>query len=201
MTLSYPLTVPSSPAPTKLKFAPRFAIGQSESPFTFQGEFFEHMGQQWVMEVSLPPMRKNDAENWISWGLALNGTMGTFYMGDSSNSMPRGSAAGTPQVNGAGQQRSKTLATKGWTPSTAVLRIGDYIQLGYRLHKVLQDVTSDSSGEAVLDIFPRVRDVLTNGQAIITANPVGTWRLKAGIEWDVAGAMKFGIGFTAMEDV
>jgi hypothetical protein len=199
MTITYPYDPPASDL-VKISFSPEFAVGQSMSPTTFQGEFFEHVGQRWVASIRLPPMIREDAEEWVAWGLALNGTLGTFRIGDPMGATPRGALGGTPVVDGAGQQLSKTLATRGWSASTLVLKAGDYIQLGNRLHKVLTDSTSDGSGDLTLDIFPRVRDALTDGQAITTTNTKGIWRLSRPLDWSI-GAVMYGMSFKAVEAV
>lgn len=70
------------------------------------------------------------------------------------------------------------LHTKGWIASqTNLLLPGDLIQIGYRLHKVLAEVNSDASGNAVLSIWPSVREQPVDSQTIITTNTQGLWRL------------------------
>lgn len=201
MTITYPLSLPPE-LPVKLSFAPKLAVSESESPFTFQGEFFEHQGQQLTAAVRLPPMRRAQAEEWVSWGLSLNGVVGTFLMGDPSGATARGALGGTPLVDGAGQARSKTLDTKGWTATTTVLKAGDYIQLGTgldaRLYKNLTDATTDGSGLVSLDVFPRIRGPLSDSQEITTSDTLGIWRLSRAMSWDVEAVM-FGLSFNARE--
>ena len=104
-------------------------------------------------------------------------------------------------IDGAGQQRSKDVNTKGWDAG-ATMKAGDYIQLpNNRLHKIMVDAVADGGGLAALDIFPRVRDVLTDGNAIITSNTVGIWRIDGDVPaWDIGEAQIYGISFTARED-
>jgi len=201
MTIEYPLTMPPE-LPEKISFAPRLAVSESESPFTFQGEFFEHQGQQLTASVRLPLMPLAQAEEWVAWGLSLNGVIGTFLMGDPSGATPRGALGGVPLVDGAGQGRSKVLTTKGWSATTTVLKAGDYIQLGSgldaRLYKNLTDATTDGSGLAALDVFPRIRGPLSDEQAITTSDTLGIWRLSRVMSWDVEAVM-FGMSFNARE--
>lgn len=204
MAITYPLTAPSS-VPAQIRMNPMAVIGLSESPFTLEQEVYEHQGQVWRMEVSLPPMERAEAEEWISFLLSLNGRQGTFLMGDPVGATPRGSAPGTPLVDGAGQQRSKTLATKGWTASqSGILLPGDYIQVGSgsstRLYKNLTTANSDADGKATLDIWPRNRDALANEAEIVTANTVGRWRLSSNeMPWDIGEAQVYGISFGCVE--
>jgi len=204
MTISYPLTIPSAPGMKRMRHKPQFAVASNQSPWTYQEEFFEHLGQRWVVEVELAAMKRVEAEQWIAFGLALNGTYGTFLMGDPSGTATQGTSTGTPLVNGAGQLRSKTLVTDGWTPSTLVLKAGDYIQLGTgsttELHRVLADATSSAGGAVTLDIFPRIRTSLADNASIVVSNTKGIWRLSKPLEWDMENVM-YGISFEAVEAI
>ena len=204
MAITYPLTPPAS-VPAEITLSPLAVVGVSASPFTLEQEVFEHQGQAWQMEVSLPPMARPEAEEWVAFLLSLNGRAGTFLMGDPVGAAPRGTALGTPLVDGAGQQRAKTLATKGWTADAAgVLLPGDYIQIGAgaaaRLYKNLTAVNADAAGEATLDVWPRIRDSLADGAAIVTAATAGVWRMASNqMTWTVGEAQVYGISFACVE--
>ena len=128
-------------------------------------------------------MNRANAEKWFSMLVALRGQLGTFLAGDDQcATTPQGVATGTPLVNGAQGSMSNTLATKGWTHNvTGILLAGDYIQLGtgtaQRLYKVLTDADSDSSGNATFDIFPTLREGVTDSQPLTIQNCMGTFRL------------------------
>ncbi|MCK5611034.1 hypothetical protein KAR91_54680 [Candidatus Pacearchaeota archaeon] len=201
MTIIYPLTPPADIA-RGIRFNPQTAVAESTSPFTFEQEIFEHQGQMWRATVQLPPMEQAEAEEWVAFGLALNGRAGTFLFGDPVGETPRGTVSGNILVDGAGQQRSKTLTVKGGTTGQTLLP-GDYIELpNNRLHKNLTLQTIDGGGLATLDIFPRVRDVLIDGGTVVTSNTVGIWRIDGDISaWDVREAVIYGINFTAREDI
>jgi hypothetical protein len=73
---------------------------------------------------------------------------------------------------------STTLYTRGWTPNQYRLLLpNDCMQIGYRLHRVLDVVDSDEYGNAQINIWPSIRDVLTDGEAITLNNPQGLFRL------------------------
>ncbi len=199
MTISYPHNPPSTPTAKGIKFTPRFAVASTESVFTYHQQVYEYQGQSWQLSVELPPMRRETAEAWIAWGLALNGSVGTFLYGDPTGATPRGTGGGTPKVDGAGQQRSKTLDTKGWTSGALVLKAGDYIQIGNRLHKVLADVTAAGDGTATVDVFPRIRDELVDEATITISNTKGLFRLAEPMSWTVGEAVIYGLSFEAVE--
>ena len=201
MTITYPLTPPADIA-RGIRFNPQTAVAESTSPFTFEQEIFEHQGQMWRATVQLPPMEQAEAEEWVAFGLALNGRAGTFLFGDPVGQTPRGTVSGNLQVDGAGQQRSKTLTVKGGNSGETILP-GDYIELpNNHLHKNLTLQTIDGGGLATLDIFPRVRDVLIDSATVITSNTVGIWRIDGDVPaWDVREAVIYGINFAAREDI
>jgi hypothetical protein len=161
-------------------------------------------GQNWQIDVSLPPMKRPEAEAWLGFLLSLNGMEGTFTLDIPTAKMPRGPAAGTPVADGTQSARARTLATKGWTASqTPVLRAGDFIQIGTgadtRLHKVLVDANSDDTGLASLEIFPGLRATgIADNAAIATANCKNLWRLASNeTPWDIDIAQIYGLEFSA----
>lgn len=204
MAITYPLSLPSSPAFSAVRLTARAVVGVSESPFTLQSQVQEYAGQRLEAEASLPPLTRAQAEYWNVFMLKLNGRRGTFLLGDPAGKRPRGIATGTPVVNGAGQAGNE-LATSGWSNSiTGILLAGDYIQLGSgasaRLHKVLDDANSDGSGLATLLIWPSLRASPANGAAIVTSNTVGVFRLTSNeMIWNIGEAINYGITLAATE--
>jgi hypothetical protein len=179
-------------------------VGVSQSPFTAVQQVYRYSGQFWEADITLPPMKRADAEYWISFLLKLNGPYGTFLMGDPNGATARGVATGTPLVNGAGQTGNE-LVTDGWTTSTTgILKAGDYIQLGTgatsRLYKVLDDVNSDGSGNATLTLWPDLRSAPADNAAITVSNTKTTFRLNsAQTSWDINEATIYGLTFGARE--
>lgn len=204
--ISYPLTAPIHRKPARVVLRAVTVVGQTRSTFTRKRQVQVHQGQVWELEVSLPPMLRPDAEQWIAFLLKLNGREGQFLLGDPNAEHPRGVATGTPRVNGATQMGS-SLVTDGWTASTSgILLAGDYIQTGSgltsRLHKVLDDVDSDAGGNATLDLWPRLRESPADNDLLTVSGAKGLFALADNrMEWDIEGAMKYGISFAAVEDV
>ena len=207
MAISYPLSLPSTPGFRKFALTADNAVGVAESPFTGQQQTYEWQKEKWLLDASLPPMRRTQAEAWVTFLVSLRGRLGTFYVGDSAASTPRGVATGTPLVNGTNTAGSKTVTTKGWTHNiTGILLAGDYIQIGTgtekRLYKNLTNANSDNSGHATLDIFPRLREGLSDNQVITITNCQGTFRLMDNArQWSVDEAMIYGIDFKSEEAI
>lgn len=129
MAITYPLTLPTTPVPSRMVMRALNSTAISRSPFTFEQQVFEHQGGMWSAEMSLPPMDRAAAEAWISTLLKLRGLNGTFLLPPYAAKVPRGIATGSPQVDGDGQT-GLTLATLGWTASQiGILLAGDYLQV------------------------------------------------------------------------
>lgn len=201
MTITYPLDLPSAPsAPAEIRIFPMSAVAVSRSPFTLREQVQVHQGQLWQAEVTLPRMDGDAAAAWQAWLLSLNGREGTFRMGDPGRRVPRGLGTGSPQIDGAGQS-GNTVQIDGFTPSKAgILLAGDYIQIGDRLHMVLEDANSDSSGEVTLSIWPRLREEPVNNSPVIVNNPTGLWRLATNeMPWTTRPPVRVSITFSAVE--
>ncbi len=204
MPISYPLSLPTNKGLTRIRLTANNVVGMSMSPFTAKQQVYKYTGQFWEAEVTLPPMKRADAEYWISFLLKLNGPYGTFLLGDPNGQTARGAATGSPKVNGAGQTGTD-LITDGWTSSvTGILKAGDYIQLGSasssQLYKVLDDVNSNIDGQAVLTLWPDLRSAPADDAVITVSNPRGIFRLTSGEQaWDINEAAFYGLTFTARE--
>lgn len=175
MTISFPLTAPSTPKPQSVAFSQTNIVSVTRSPFTLVQQVQEFDGSGWLLSVNMPPMTRAEAAPWISFLTKLRGIRGTFYYGDTMLATPQGTAAGTPLVNGT-SQTGFTLVTDGWDNSSAILLEGDLIQIDDSLYLITADATSDGSGNATLDIWPRLRSHADNA-SIITSNTKGLWRL------------------------
>lgn len=205
MAISYPLTLPSTKFRTfAMSAASINAV--TRSPFTLKGQYQAYDGDGWAVEVSLPPMNgETDAATvkaWIAFLTALDGQKGTFLIGDPILKAPAGVATGTPLVKGAGQTGS-SLITDGWTPTTTgILKAGDFFAIDNRLYMVLQDVNSNGSGEATLDIFPRLRESPGDNAALTINSPKGLFRLaNNSITWATDQTRVYNISFQAIEAI
>lgn len=208
MAESYPLSTPNNDI-ARVRLVARNAVAVAASPFTFAQQVYRHQGQGWEADITLPAMKRADAEQWLSFLLRLRGQYGTFLLGDPNGATPRGSAAttpGTPVVNGASQTGDE-LNIDGLPASVSgYLLAGDYIQLGTgstaTLHKVLEDVDSNASGEATLNLFPAVRTAPADNATVTVANAKGNFRLNANeTAWDIDTATIYGVTFGAVEAI
>lgn len=202
MAISYPLSIPTTGI-RGIRLSARNVVGVASSPFTGSQQVFRHQGAWWEAEISLPPMRRADAEEWIGFLLACKGRSGTFLLGDPAGASPRGTWAGTPLVEGA-SQTGEALLVDGFSAGATVKR-GDYVQLGSgaatRLYKVLTDAT-ETAGAITLDLWPRLRESPGDNAVVTTSAAKGTFRLADNLaSWDIDEALAYGITFAAVEAI
>jgi hypothetical protein len=204
--ISYPLALPTNTRIRSIELRAVNAVAYSRSPFTFAGQAFAYAGQMWQADVTLPPMKRADAEQWVAWLVSLRGSLGTFLLGDPLGATARGVATGTPLIKG-GSQTGGTIDIDGATSGvTGWLKAGDYVQIGSggtaRLHKVLQDANSDGSGNVTLELWPHVRTAPADNAAVTVSSAKGLFRLASNEQaWSINEASIYGITFSAMEAV
>lgn len=207
MAETYPLTFPTQTGIARIEITATDVVSVSESPFTLSQQVVRHAGARWSATITIPPTKREDAEYWNAFLLRLRGKFGTFRLGDPNGATPRGSASstpGTPVVNG-GSQTGNELAIDGLPASaTGYLKAGDYIQLGSgstsRLYKVLEDVNSNASGEATLNLWPDLRSSPADNAAVVVSNAKGVFRLASNeAVWNINNAGFYSIGFAAVE--
>ena len=209
MAISYPINTPTNIGIANITLMAENAVAISQSPFTFQQQIVAHPGQRWAASISLPPMKRQDAEYWVAFLLSLKGQVGTFLLSDPNCIDPQGSAAntpGTPLVKGSGQTGDALVIDGLPTSVTGYLLPGDYIQLGSnsstQLYKVLTQTNTNSSGEATLDIWPNLRSSPVDNSDVVVASTKGKFRLKDNItQWSINEISSYGITFDCVEAI
>lgn len=199
MAISYPLSLPTVTNPRSIDLRAINAVAYSQSPFTFAGQAHAYQGQMWQVDVSLPPMRRTAAEQWIAFLVSLRGQYGTFLLGDTTCSSIRGTATSASITGSAGANTVSAVV-----PSGETLLAGDYIQLGSAgtatLHKVLVDYTGTDAA-ADLEIWPAIRTTHSASSATLS-NAKGNFRLSTNEQaWSINEASIYGITFGAMEAI
>ena len=207
MAETYPLAFPTQTGIAQVQLVASDTVSVTESPFTRSQQVVRHAGARWSATINIPPVKRSDAEYWNSFLLRLRGQFGTFLVGDPNAATPRGSAssaAGTPVVNGA-SQTGNNLNIDGLPASaTGYLKAGDYIQLGTgatsRLYKVLEDVNSNGSGQATLNLWPDLRSSPANDATVVVSGAKGLFRLAQNdASWSISNDGFYAITFSAVE--
>lgn len=175
------VTLPSSPGPRSIEFDFTESVAVARSIFSGQTQVQRWPGADVLSgTATLPPLTQDEADAWISALMQCQGMTNAFMLGDPLKSTPRGNPQGAPAVDTSQAMAAGTnsLYTYGWIASqTGLLLPGDYIQIGYRLYRVIDQVNSDANGKATLNIWPSLREVPSG--AIVTQNAKGIFRLAA----------------------
>jgi hypothetical protein len=199
MAISYPLSLPTTIGIANIELRAKSAVAISQSPFTFKTQTIVYQGQMWAASITIPPVKRQDAESWIAFLLALNGPQGTFLLGDPNGTALRGTATAATITGSAGSSTVSAVV-----PSGETLLAGDYIQLGTgsdsTLHKVVQNYTGTGSS-ANLEIWPRLRKVRSSVSATLS-NARGLFRLSnQETSFNIGTSSSYGIQFECMEAV
>jgi len=199
MAITYPLTLPTVTGIRSIKWTMVNATAYSESPFTFAGQTHAYTGERWEADITLPRMKRAQAEQWISFLISLRGRFGSFLLNDPDATSPRGTATAATISGAAGDRTVSATVTSGDT-----LLAGDYIQLGTgsdsTLHKVIQDFTGTGSA-ANLEIWPSLRKTRSAVSADLTSSS-GLFRLASNeTSWSADEVSTYGITFGAVEVV
>lgn len=199
---TYPLTLPTVPAPNRTSLRLKRMVGYSESFSSGQQQVYEHPYALWVGEVQLPPMKRDKAAAWQSFLMECHGRSGTFLLGDWDGRVPRGTARAA-QVSGAGQAGTQ-ITLKGLGGGNTLLP-GDWIQLGSGGDSKLHMVTgggnaANSGGVATFQIEPRIKVSPADSSVVTLVNAKGVFRLSVNeIGWDSDQVSVYGITFPIME--
>ena len=193
MAITYPLSTPNDDFAT-LSLNQKVAIGMQESPYNFEQDVDDWGGQMWTGTVTLSNLSTSAGAEWEGWLAALNGPAGTFLMGDSSRSSPRGTAS-SGTVTGSAGSSSVTVAM------TGTLLRGDMIQIGTGSDATLHIVTADRSGNGTMEIWPALRKA-RSVVSMTLSSPKGLFRLASRINGAaVVGAGFRNISFPVMEAI
>lgn len=192
MAISYPLALPTSIGIAEITLSANNAVAISQSPFTFQQQIIRHPGQRWTASVSIPPVRRDLAEPWLAFLLAMNGPVGTFLLGDPNAKAPQGTATSATITGTAGSASPEITMT-------GTLLAGDYLQIGSGATATLHKVLQDKSGTGTIEIWPALRSDVTNAVVTLT-NTVGRFRLSGTQQsFNINNASIYGINFDAVE--
>jgi hypothetical protein len=175
------VALPSSPGLRSVEFNFSDSVALAASDFTGVTQAQQWLGADMLSgTMTLPALTQCQADEWIAALMELRGMANAMLLGDPTKTTPRGNPLGSPAfpatvTDVAGNQ---AVQTTGWTPGKfGLLLPGDYIQVGYRLHRVLGGpVNSDASGNATIAVYPSLREPPIANAALITSNCKGLFR-------------------------
>ena len=142
-------------------------------------------GQYWQMTATFPPMTRTQFAPIYAFVVKQRGRYDSFSIVPTVISTGQGSPAGTPLMRGA-SQTGRTLATDGWSASTAIFKAGDFLTIAGndKVYMVTADVTSNasSSADTPITIEPALVESPADNAAITHSSVPFTVALTSGIQ-------------------
>lgn len=110
-------------------------IAAARSAFTYRQRTQEYDAVYWTAELNLPPMKRSDAVEWVTFLTRLQGVKNTFLLGDPSHTSNSGTYSGDflateNRVSDTDETLSFTASTKTISAATSVFIntfVGDFI--------------------------------------------------------------------------
>lgn len=202
---SFPLSMPSNRNFVRSEWKLKRSVAVTKSPFTYASQAAKYTGSQWCASVSLPPMSRAEASEWVAFFAQLNGNFGTFLMGDPDGKSAQGSMNNTIKVKTAAAIGAFDVAIyDADTSETGALKKGDYVQFGSsgtaRLHILVADVDVDGNGDATLQIEPPLKTAVAQNDVVVYINTVCVMRMQTpDLSWSADRISLYGISFAAEE--
>lgn len=169
---TFPISMPTSPSNfVTSQWSLMRTAGFTESPFTYAQQVSEFQGTKWTTTVTLPAMSKTDAGAWTAFFTQLHGRRGTFLIGDPDKKTIQGTATGIMSVNGDHAIGAYSIVVDGLNVSQSqAFKKGDYVQFGSgatsKLHMIVDDIETDGSGNATLQIEPSLKTALSDDDVV-----------------------------------
>jgi len=202
---TFPLVMPTTPNFIRSEWGIARAVAQSQSPFTYSTQVHKFTGSKWYSTVTLPPMKRLQANEWLAFFMQLNGQFGTFTMGDPDAKAVQGTISNTVAVNADFAVGAYDVTIDGADASESQLfKKGDYVQFNSgatsKLHMIIADVASNGSGVATLTIEPSLSAALANNATVTYASPKCVMRMTNNeLTWSANQISLYGVSFSCEE--
>lgn len=126
-----------------------------------------HRWEMTLKSVNLAPIDARAVNAWVN---SLGGRNGTFTGVIPEISNPKGVASGAPVTSGVHTIGGSNISMSGFTSGVAgQLRAGDILKFANhaKVYQVISDVSSNSSGMANVNIYPKLMKQVPSGTAVI----------------------------------
>lgn len=171
-----------------------------ESPLSSSIQVTELTGARWYATFNLPPMKKENALEYIGFLQRLQGRVHSFFGYDANHRSPSGTIAGSTLLVDGASQTGTSLNLDGGANSTLVLKAGDFFSVNNELKMVTADATTDGSGDVTVNFVPSLRSSPSDNAVITTTNPVCAMKLTGdSTTYSINTSSIYGISFSGLE--
>ncbi len=168
-TYSFPIIRPSAQ-----EWALRNFTAVHESPFNGEIATQDRDGEHWLLRMAWDDLEGTRRHELLAFLFKLNGAQHRFTVQDFSF-LRQGAGGGSPLVQG-GSQTGKSLIIDGASNNiTDWLKAGDKISVAGLLHSVDDDVNTNGSGVATINVSPRIFVSPANNEAVEITTPIFTF--------------------------
>ena len=171
-----------------------------ESPLSNSIQVSELTGARWYATFNLPPMKKDNALEYIGFLQRLQGRVHSFFGYDANHRSPSGTIAGSTLLVDGANQTGTSLTLDGGANSTLVLKAGDFFSVNNELKMITANATTDGSGNVTVNFVPSLRSSPGDDAVITTTNPVCTMKLTGdSTTYSINTSSIYGISFSGVE--
>ncbi len=146
------------------------------SPLNGTVQTLELPGARWTVQMAFPTMSDALAAEMQAYVMKLRGQANRAALYNHARQIPRGTAGGTPLVNG-GSQTGASLITDGWSAGATLLQ-GDFFSVNGELKMATADCTADGSGNMTITFEPPLRASPADNAALTTTKPTALFILQ-----------------------
>lgn len=134
--------------------------------------------KRFMMSLSLKGLTPEEERLWGTALMQLCSLENTFEAIPPEFVAPHSGYAGPNPLVAGSSQIGFAVNADGATPSTLIVKQGDYFPLAGRLRRATQDASSNGLGQVTLNFFPSLQKSPADNEEIKIDNPVGTFRLE-----------------------
>ena len=194
--ITYPTLTKTAPARMRWSLVSNTQVAVSPLNGSIQTQ--ELPGARWKIQMDYPPLEEADAALMRAFLAKMRGQANRVDLGPFDRQTPRGTAGGTPLVNGA-SQTGASLITDGWSAGATMLT-GDFFSVAQQLFVVVADATADGSGNMTLTIEPPIRTSFADNAPLTKSSPKARFMLISNeVGWDVQMKLLTDFSFDLIE--
>lgn len=197
--LTFP-TLSIIPRPSSLEWGLQSNTLSFTSPLNGTVQTLELPGARWKASFILENLPASDSALMEAFLIQLRGQAGRFYLWNFARETPRGSAGGTPLVNGAGQSGTSLIIDGCAASQTNWMLAGDYFGVNGELKMLTAPVNTNGSGQATLVFEPPLRSSPADNAAITLTKPICKMMLASNtVRWNVRAPILSNVQIDCME--
>ena len=180
------LDFPSGIGKVSIYWQPSSTVVSSTSLFTKVTQSYAYSGKKRLVSIEIPPLVIKQAKELHAFFCRLNGSEGTFLIGDGAGAESSGNYTGEIiTVTNVSSDRSQ-ITVSGFLPNVdEVLAAGDWIGVRNRLYTVTNSIDSDTNGHATIDLWPNAKPTLATSDTLAINDAKGEFRLTS---WPAYGS-------------